>query len=45
MADAGGQAVTVINTATNTVATTLEVGALPVKIAIIPDSGSAYVHA
>jgi YVTN family beta-propeller protein len=43
VANAGSNSVSVINTATNTVVTTLGVGSNPVKIAITPNGARAYV--
>jgi YVTN family beta-propeller protein len=43
IADALANSVTVLNTATNQVVTTLSVGFLPVKTAITPNGATAYV--
>ena len=43
MANASTNSVTIINTATNTVVTTLGVGAIPVDVSISPDGARAYV--
>lgn len=43
VADAGSHSLTVLNTATKQVVTTLPVGLLPVKTAITPNGATAYV--